>query len=345
MIRPTIRVVQFGLGAIGVDIARLVAQQPGLELVGGIDLDERKIGADLGELIGLPQRMGVHVRGEAEAVLRRAAPDVVVIATTSLLRELLPQVRTCLAARAHVISTCEELIYPLTDYPNSAASLDAAAREAGRSVLGVGANPGFVMDLLPIFLTGPSSDVQKVSVTRATDAGTYRWTLQQRLGVGLERAAFRGWTRQEHTPHVGLRHSLHMIAAALGWRLDRVHEGIAPIITEQWVETPYVCAAPGQVAGIHQWAHGEVEGRPVIELEWRTAIGLQETYDAIRIEGVPPIDMLIHGGIHGDRATATLITHAIPAVVRAEAGLRTVLDLPIAHFQVLSRPQPEPSAA
>ena len=46
-----IRVVQFGLGAIGVDIARLIAQQPDMELVGGIERDERKIGADLGEVI------------------------------------------------------------------------------------------------------------------------------------------------------------------------------------------------------------------------------------------------------------------------------------------------------
>ena len=36
---------------------------------------------------------------------------------------------------------------------------------------------GFVMDLLPIFLMGTSSDVQHLRVTRAVDASTRRWTL------------------------------------------------------------------------------------------------------------------------------------------------------------------------
>jgi 4-hydroxy-tetrahydrodipicolinate reductase len=343
MLQHPIRVVQFGLGAIGSDIARLVGRQPGLALVGGIEQDERKIGADLGELLELGQPLDVRVRGDVDAVLRQSRPDVVVIATTSLLHDVFPQIRACLAARAHVVSTCEELVYPFADDPHASTSIDEAARAAGVSVLGVGANPGFAMDLLPIFLTGPSSAVRKVSVTRAVDARSYRWTLQQRLGVGLERAAFRDWARQRTTPHVGLRQSLHMIAGALGWRLDQVVEGIEPILAEQWVETPYVSAAPGQVAGIHQWARGLMARETVIDLEWRTAVGLAETYDAVRIDGMPPLDVLIRGGIHGDLATATLVTRAIPLVMSARPGLRTVLDLPVTHYQARPREQTPPA--
>ena len=345
MLQRPIRVVQFGLGAIGLDIARLIAQQPGLELVGGIEQDPTKIGADLGELIGLPQPLRVRVRGDAEAVLRQARPDVVVIATAPLLRAVVPQLRACFDARVHVVSTCEELIYPFADHPTVAASIDEEAQAAGVSVLGVGANPGFTMDFLPIFLTGPSSDVQKVSVHRAVDASTRRWTHQQRLGVGLDRMAFRDWARQRESPHIGLRQSLQMIANTLGWRLDHINEGIEPMIAEQWVETPHVCAAPGQVAGIHQWAHGIAGQQIVLDLEWRSAVGLKETYDRVRIEGVPSLDVVIHGGIHGDLATATLVTRSIPAVIAARPGLRTVLDLPAAHYQALPRTQPERIAA
>ena len=334
-----IRVVQFGLGAIGVDIARLIAQQPEMELVGGIEKDERKIGADLGEILRLTEPLGVHVRGDAEAVLRQARPDVVVIATTSLLHEVFPQIRTCIQARAHVVSTCEELVYPYADEPEVAAAIDETARAAGVAVLGVGINPGFAMDLLPILLTGPSSDVQHVRVTRVVDASTRRWTLQHRIGAGIDRSAFRDWARQHSTPHVGLHQSIHMIAATLGWRLEQVVDGLEPVIADGWVRTPYVSVAPGQVAGIHQWARGLVERKVVIELDWRAVVGIPETYDAVRIDGVPPIDMIIRGGIHGDLATATLVTRAVPAVIAARPGLRTVLDLPILHYHGPPRPQ------
>ena len=338
-----IRIVQFGLGAIGVDIARLIAQQPGMELVGGIERDEQKIGADVGEIIQLPQPLGVRVRGDATAVLHQARPDVVVIATASLLHEVFPQIRMCVEARAHVVSTCEELVYPYATEPEVAASIDEMARAGGVAVLGVGVNPGFAMDLLPILLTAPSSDVRHMRVTRVIDASARRWTLQHRIGAGIEPSAFRDWARQRTTPHVGLRQSIHMIAASLGWRLDQVVEGMEPIVADAWVRTPYVSVAPGQVAGIHQWANGTANRRTVIELDWRTAVGMQQTYDAVQIDGVPPIDMLIRGGIHGDLATATLVMRAIPAVLAVRPGLRTVLDLPILHYQ--GRAQTEPHAA
>lgn len=346
MLQRQIRVAQIGWGAIGVDIARLIIQHPGLELVAAIDSDPRKIGADVGQLLEFPQPSGIHVRGDVEAVLRQTHPDVVVLATTSFLHDIFPQIRACVTARAHIVSTCEELVYPYADDPGVSTTIDEMARAAGVGVVGVGANPGFVMDLLPILLTGPSSDVQQVRVTRVVDASAYRWTVQHRLGVGIERMAFRDWMRQRRAPHIGLRQSLHMIAAAFGWRLERVDEGMEPIIAERWVETKYVNAAPGQVAGIHQWARGVIERRNIIELDWRTAVGMPETYDAIHIAGVPPIDVLIRGGIHGDKATATLVTRAIPAITGVRPGLRTVLDLPVPHYRAApAQPAAPPSPA
>ena len=42
-----IRVVHYGLGAIGSSIARLTSAQRGLQVVGGIDRDPAKVGRDL----------------------------------------------------------------------------------------------------------------------------------------------------------------------------------------------------------------------------------------------------------------------------------------------------------
>ena len=48
----TIRVVCYGLGPIGIGIARLALARAGVEVVGAIDLDPQKIGRDLGALVG-----------------------------------------------------------------------------------------------------------------------------------------------------------------------------------------------------------------------------------------------------------------------------------------------------
>ena len=48
-----IRVIEYGLGPIGSDVARHVVERVGLELVGGVDIDPAKVGKDVGEVIGL----------------------------------------------------------------------------------------------------------------------------------------------------------------------------------------------------------------------------------------------------------------------------------------------------
>ncbi len=329
--RPT-RVAMYGLGEIGTDIARLILKQPHLELVAGIDRDPAKLDRDLGEVLGHSQPLGVRVQQNAGQVFRQSHPDVVVIATTSFLRDVFPQVRDCLAANLHVVSTCEELVYPAASHPEIAKDLDEQARAAGVAVLGIGINPVFVMDMLPILLTAPSIDIRHVNVQRVVDASTRRPALQQRIGAGLDTLAFRALLHQQATPHIGLLHSLRMIADALGWELERVEQHTEPIIADRWLRTESVMVAPGQVAGIHQTARGYARSREVINLDWRTAVGLEDTQDAIMIAGTPPIDVIIRGGIHGDQATAALVTRAVAAVMRLAPGLRTVLDLPVLHY-------------
>jgi 4-hydroxy-tetrahydrodipicolinate reductase len=339
-LRP-IRVVHYGLGDIGRRIARLTAGQRGLEIVGGIDSDPAKIGRDLGELIGLAQPLGVVVSDDAGEVLAQTTPDIAIHATTSLFHEVYSQLAQCARARVNVISTCEELIYPYPRNAVPAAELDRLARLGGVTVLGVGVNPGFIMDLLPLLLTAPCIDIRRISVTRLIDATERRATLQQRIGAGLELNQFRQHLERGAVRHIGLNESMHMLADGLGWRLDRVSETIDPIVAEEWVRTPYLTVAPGQVAGIHQVARGWLHGREALTLTWQTAVGARDTHDAILIDGTPKVDLLIRGGLHGDEAAAALILHAIPRALGAPHGLMTVLELPPLHYE----PRPEPHLA
>ena len=73
-----IRVAQFGLGPIGQACVKVLLQKPGVELVGGIDIDPAKSGRDLGEVCGLKTPLQVVVRSDAATALSEWRAQVVV---------------------------------------------------------------------------------------------------------------------------------------------------------------------------------------------------------------------------------------------------------------------------
>lgn len=332
-VRP-IRVVQYGLGATGRAIARQVSATPGLTLVGAIDINPELVGRDLGKVLELEPPLGMAVWNDAAEVLRATHPDIAVIATLPRLPEIQPQIETCVQARVNVISTCEELIYPFVRYRDRAYHLDHLAHRSGVAVLGVGVNPGFAQDMLPLVLTGPSSSVQRIRSTRIIDASLRRASLHQRIGAGLARDEFCALVESEGMPHKGLHESVYLIADCIGWEIDQVQERVEPIMATEWVHGGGVTIAPGQVTGARQTAVGWSKGQDVIVLDWETAIGVGETYDEIIIEGVPPVHVHIKGGLHGAHAVASLVAHAIPLAVAARPGLHTVDELPPIHYQL-----------
>jgi len=66
-----IRVIQYGLGAIGRAAARLAADRPGIKLVGAVDRDPKLTGKDLGEILGLDRKLGVALTISRSFYLRR----------------------------------------------------------------------------------------------------------------------------------------------------------------------------------------------------------------------------------------------------------------------------------
>ena len=160
--------LQYGLGPIGCATARLIAERDSLELVGGIDIDPVKVGKDLGEVIGLDDTLGIEVKGNVADA--DADADVVLHATNSYFDQFKGQVLELLNAGFDIVSTSEELSFPWHDNADAAAELDAAARKAGKTVLGTGVNPGFLMDSLPLFITSIAQRVDHIDVTRVINA-------------------------------------------------------------------------------------------------------------------------------------------------------------------------------
>jgi 2,4-diaminopentanoate dehydrogenase len=327
----TIRVVCYGLGPIGLGIARLAAHRGGIAVVGAIDVDPQLAGRDLGELLG-GDILDVPISGEAAGTLASANPDVVLHATSSSLARVADQLALIAETGASVVSTCEELSYPWTAQPQLAAELDAVARRKGVALLGTGVNPGYAMDALPLMLTAPCAAVRSIRVLRVVDAARRRGPLQRKVGAGLTPEEFEAKVRAGAVRHVGLPESLHMLATRLDWRLDRVDDTIGAVVADRAIATEFTQVAPGQVAGVRQVARGFVGEREVLNLELRMYVGAPDPQDIVEIDGDPPVRMTIAGGLQGDVATAAIVVNAVPSVLRATPGLASMADIPLVHY-------------
>ncbi len=327
-----IRVVQYGTGPIGRGIAQLVLGKENLALVGAIDIDPALVGKKVGEVLKGGERPGVEISEDAEAVLASSAPDIVLHATVSSLERVAPQIRRVLEHGVDLISTCEELAYPLYRHPQLSEEIDRFAREHGATVLGTGVNPGFVMDKLVITLMAACERVERVHVTREVNAALRREPLQRKVGAGLRRDQFDALVAEGKIRHVGLPESAAMIAHVLGLEPTEITETIDAVMADQDVTTPFLTVKKGEVAGVEQIASVMVGGEERITLELRMYVGAKAAADTIYIQGEPEIHMTIPGGIHGDVATAAIVVNAIPAVLSAKPGLITMIDLPISYW-------------
>jgi len=276
-----IRVMHFGLGPIGCGVVRQVAERAGLKPVGGIDIDPAKVGRDLGEVAGLDRKLGVKVSADAVKAIKAAKPDVVMLCTSSSLKKILPQIDAILKLKVPIVSTTEELSYPVGGNLRVAKKVDELAKKAKKAVLGTGVNPGFTMDALPIMLTAACERVDAIRVERIQDARIRRLPFQQKIGAGLTRDEFEARVDQGTVRHVGLTESVQMIADALGWKLDKITDVIAPKIAEQPVSSQFLSVEAGRVCGIIQDGTGYRGGKPVITLHMEAYLGAPETYDAV----------------------------------------------------------------
>ncbi len=323
-----LRVLSVGLGPIGLEAARLALAGRSLELVGAVDLDPEKAGRDLAELLGLDEATGLRVERDLAAALARARPDVAILCTGSTVPAVLADVERIVRAGAGVVCSCEELLWPALQHPELARRLDAAARSGGSAILGTGVNPGFVLDFLPVVLSGVSRRVERVRGVRILDAAARRLPLQKKVGAGLAVEEFRRLVAAGRLGHVGMRESVALVGHALGFDLDEVTQTVEPVVAERRIETAHVVVEPGRAAGIRNLGFGRSGGETRVELVLEMYVGAPDPRDEIFLEGDPPLHLAIEGGTPGDAATAAILVNSLAGVAAAPPGLKTVLDLP-----------------
>lgn len=329
----TIRVLQWGLGAMGSGMARLMLEKPGLKIVAAVDSNPAYVGQDLGQVLVAGRDLGVVVTDQPETVLDKGNVDIVTIATTSWTARQMPDLLKIITAGINVISIAEEMADAEAQNPELARELDDLAKQHGVTVLGTGVNPGYVLDYLVIVLTGGCHRVTRIEASRVNDLSPYGPTVMETQGVGTTPEAFRkGVAEGSIVGHVGFPESIHMISEALGLGVDRIEESREPIISQVYRETPHVKVEPGMVAGCAHTGVGYRGEEEVIRLvhpqQIHPHLENQATGDYIHIIGEPEVQMAITPEIAGGKATIGITVNMIPHVVAASPGLKRMIDLP-----------------
>ena len=324
-----IKIAQFGLGPIGLETLKLAATRDWAEIVGGIDNDPAKAGQDLGRLTQTKSLRGLRVYRSLDELAAYAKPDLIFHTAVSKFKDAFPQLEPMARQGISVVSSCEELLFPQLRNPALAARLDRICKQSRARVVGTGVNPGFVMDVLPVCLTGVSREVGAVHVQRVVNASTRRAPLQKKIGSGLRPAEFRRLFKQGKAGHAGLKESLALIAHCLGWKLGIISETGEAVIAARDIRTQHLEVKKGQTCGLHQRAEAKINGKVRLTLDLKMYLDATHPHDAVQIEGEPPLNLIINGGVAGDQATVAALVNTAPRLLQAPAGLLLMTDLTV----------------
>jgi 2,4-diaminopentanoate dehydrogenase len=318
----TISIAQFGLGPIGIETLKLAARKPWARIVGGIDINP-----------ALDSLRDAKVYRSLEDLLARTKPDVIFHTAVSKIRDAVAQVEPMARAGISVVSSCEELLYPALREPQLAQQLDDTCKKFGARVLGTGVNPGFVMDVLPVCLTGVCRDVKAIHIQRVVNAATRRGPLQKKIGSGLAPAEFERLFAEGKAGHAGLKDSAALIAHCLGWKISELTETCRAMVADHDIKTPHVEVKRGQCCGLHQYGEAKVEGVTRLTLDLKMYLDAPNPHDACQIEGEPSLKMHLDGGVAGDAATVASLVNAAPRLLKAPPGLLLMTDIGVPSWQ------------
>ena len=291
-----IKVAQFGLGPIGLSCLRLLARKGWVEIVGGIDIRSELVGHSLDEIFENPSLGKGKVYETFDELAASQPVDVVLHTAGSRAAVSFQQMEPMMRAGIAVISSCEELLFPSHRAPEETRAADELCQSTGARILGTGVNPGYVLDLLPVFLTGICAEVRAVYGERVVNVSTRRQPLQKKVGSGLPPEAFEALGRGGEAGHAGFQETLMLVAHALGWKVGPIEDKVRAVVAEERIVTDHFTVEPGQTAGLHQIVRAETEEGFAIHLDLKMYQGAKDPHDTIQLDSDPPIEATIHRG-------------------------------------------------
>jgi 2,4-diaminopentanoate dehydrogenase len=346
----TQRVVVWGTGNVGRHAIIGVDARPDLELVGVWVSSAEKVGRDAGDLAGIDRRLGVAATDDVDAVLS-LRPDCIVhtAMADNRLMEALDDLARLLRAGVNVVSSGPVFLqYPDGTVPAEMTDpLRNAAAEGGVSLWVNGIDPGFANDWLPLVLSSVCERIDEVRCYEILNYATYdqAMVIFDIMGFGRPLDDI-PMLLQPTVLTMAWGSVVRQLAAGLGIELDGVEEQYIRLPAPETFSIASGTIEKGTAAALRFEVRGMRAGRAVVVLEHVTRLRDDLAPDwpqptgpggyRVTIRGEPnytlDLQMIGSDGDHntaGLKATAMRLVNAIPAVVAAQPGLLTALDLPL----------------
>ena len=179
-----VKVVQYGTGKMAVYTMRYVYEKGG-EIVGAIDINPDVIGKDIGDIMGTDKK-GIKVTDakDAESLLKEVKPDIVIVTTMSLLKDIEEAFMLCAKLGINAISTCEEAFYPFNSNPVLADKIDKLAKENGCTITGSGYQDVYWGELISA-IAGSTHKITRIKGSSSYNVEDYGIALARAHGAGL----------------------------------------------------------------------------------------------------------------------------------------------------------------
>ena len=335
------RVIQWATGTVGIHAVPAIVRHPDLDLVGLWVHSDAKAGRDAGELCGIDP-VGVTATQDADALLALDT-DCIVYTAHSDVRpgEVVDDLCRMLAAGKNVVNTSfVALLYP--EQAGFHDQLQAACEEGGTSFFTSGIDPGYGNAGLTIGALGLCQDVRTVRMMEIVNYATWDnpFTMFEIMGFGKADESRSlllapGSTTMAWGPVVAL------VAASLGLELDEITEAHEVIRADEDVTIASGTVEAGTISGMRFEIKGIVDGEERVVVEHVTRLRDEDAPHwpegegyRILVEGEPNLKLELRlssdVGDHnhaGCLATAMHVVNAVPAVVAADPGVLTLLDL------------------
>ena len=159
--------------------------EKGGEVVGAIDVNPAVIGKDIGEIIGCENKnVKVTSFEDAEAMLKEVKPDICVVETMSLIKDLEDPFMLCAKLGINAISTCEEAFFPWNSNPNLTKKIDELAKQTGCTITGSGYQDIYWGQLITS-IAGSTQKITKIKGSTSYNVEDYGIALANAHGAGL----------------------------------------------------------------------------------------------------------------------------------------------------------------